>query len=60
MPDYSETYVHRIGWAGLSGIALYFCDSEERGNLKDISRLIKTNIPIIEEHPFKSNAGSKV
>ncbi len=34
MPDVPETYVHRIGRtarAGASGIALSFCDHEERG-----------------------------
>lgn len=58
IPDMSETYIHRIGRtgrAGLGGTALSFCDSEERSYLRDINRLIKTTIPVIEDHPFKSN-----
>ncbi|RPI68621.1 MAG: DEAD/DEAH box helicase [Ignavibacteriales bacterium] len=58
MPDYSENYIHRIGRtgrAGLGGTALSFCDSEERYYLREINRLIKTPIPVIEDHPFKSS-----
>jgi ATP-dependent RNA helicase RhlE len=58
MPDFSETYIHRIGRtgrAGLGGIALSFCDAGERSNLNDINRLIKTPIPVIDDHPFKSS-----
>ncbi len=57
IPDFSETYIHRIGRtgrAGLSGTALSFCDSEERYYLKEINKLIKTPIPVIEDHPFQS------
>jgi ATP-dependent RNA helicase RhlE len=57
MPDFSETYVHRIGRtgrAGLSGTALSFCDTEERYYLKEINKLIKTPITVIDDHPFKS------
>ncbi|HKI79964.1 MAG TPA: DEAD/DEAH box helicase [Ignavibacteriaceae bacterium] len=57
IPEVSETYIHRIGRtgrAGLGGTALSFCDSEERSYLRDINRMIKTNIPVIEDHPFKS------
>ena len=57
IPDYSELYIHRIGRtgrAGLGGTALSFCDAEERSYLRDINRLIKTPIPVIEDHPFKS------
>ncbi len=56
LPDMSETYIHRIGRtgrAGLGGTALSFCDGEERSYLRDINRLIKTTIPVIEDHPFK-------
>lgn len=56
IPNISETYVHRIGRtgrAGLSGIALSFCDPEERAFLKDINKLILTSIPVIEDHPFQ-------
>ena len=49
-----ETYVHRIGRtarAGASGIALSFVDRDERGFLKDIQRLLKTTLPVKEDHP---------
>ena len=57
LPNVAETYVHRIGRtgrAGLSGIALSFCDVEEREYLRDINKLITQNIPVIEDHPFPS------
>lgn len=55
IPNIPETYVHRIGRtgrAGLSGVALSFCDAEERVYIKEISRLINRHIPVIENHPF--------
>ncbi len=58
MPDFSENYIHRIGRtgrAGLGGTALSFCDSEERYYLREINKLIKTPIPVIEDHPYKSD-----
>jgi len=57
LPNVAETYVHRIGRtgrAGLSGIALSFCDVEEREYLRDINKLITQNIPVVEDHPFPS------
>jgi len=56
LPNIPETYVHRIGRTGRaseSGIAVSFCDSEERAYLKDIQKLIGQQIPVIEDHPFK-------
>jgi ATP-dependent RNA helicase RhlE len=56
LPNIPETYVHRIGRtgrAGASGIALSFCDADERPFLRDIMKLIAVDIPIIEEHPYK-------
>lgn len=55
LPDVPETYVHRIGRtgrAGASGIAIAFCDAEEKVNLKDIQKLIGIQIPIVTEHPY--------
>ncbi|HEU4719267.1 MAG TPA: DEAD/DEAH box helicase [Bacteroidia bacterium] len=60
IPNVPETYVHRIGRtgrAGASGIAISFCDGEERAYLRDITKLIGKQIPSVEEHPFK-NAGA--
>lgn len=50
-----ETYVHRIGRtarAGAEGIALSFCDWEEKSYVKDVEKLIKQSIPVIAGHPF--------
>ncbi len=55
MPEESGTYIHRIGRtgrAGLSGVALSFCDNEEKHLLKSINKLINIPIPVIKEHPF--------
>jgi ATP-dependent RNA helicase RhlE len=55
LPNIPETYVHRIGRtgrAGASGIALSFCDVEEKPYLSDIQKLISQRIPVIAEHPF--------
>ncbi|MGB5237668.1 MAG: DEAD/DEAH box helicase [Flavobacteriaceae bacterium] len=55
LPNVSETYVHRIGRTGrasASGIALSFCDIEERPYLRDIEKLIKQEVPRMPEHPF--------
>ncbi len=57
LPNEPETYVHRIGRtarAGASGIAFSFCDVEERAFLRDIERLIKLHVPVVEDHPFLS------
>ena len=55
LPNVPETYVHRIGRtgrAGNTGIAISFCDAEERDELKDIQKLIGKNIPVVAEHPY--------
>jgi ATP-dependent RNA helicase RhlE len=48
LPDEAETYIHRIGRtarAGLEGVAVSFCDEEERGTLRAIEKL--TGSPLI-------------
>ena len=58
LPNVPETYVHRIGRtgrAGASGKAISFCDSEERGLLADIQKLIGKSIPVMKDHPFESS-----
>jgi ATP-dependent RNA helicase RhlE len=55
LPDEPESYVHRIGRtarAGASGVALSFCDREERDNLRAIERLTRTKVRVVENHPF--------
>ncbi|MBU1099103.1 MAG: DEAD/DEAH box helicase [Bacteroidetes bacterium] len=63
IPNIPETYVHRIGRtgrAGLGGVAISFCDGEERAFLKDINKLIAIPIPLIEDHPYVSDAAAIV
>jgi ATP-dependent RNA helicase RhlE len=55
LPNIPETYVHRIGRtgrAGAGGIAISFCDIEERPYLKDIEKLIGIKIPVTKDHPY--------
>jgi ATP-dependent RNA helicase RhlE len=55
LPNIPETYVHRIGRTGrarASGVALSFCDGEERAFLRDIQKLIGQKIPVVEDHPY--------
>lgn len=55
LPNVPETYVHRIGRTGraaASGVAISFCNGEEKPYLKDIQKLIKQQIPVIDDHPF--------
>jgi len=63
LPNISETYVHRIGRTGrakASGIAISFCNLEEKAFLKDIQKLINQQIPVIEEHPFLLDENEEV
>ncbi len=59
LPDDCESYVHRIGRTGrasASGVALSLCDSEERGLLLRIERLMRRSIPVRSDHPFVQTA----
>ncbi|GAB6167932.1 DEAD/DEAH box helicase [Clostridium carnis] len=56
LPDVPETYVHRIGRtgrAGHNGVAISFCDNEERKDLKAIEKVIGKNIPIMDNVEFE-------
>ena len=57
IPEVPETYVHRIGRtarAGAAGMALSFCEAEERGDLRAIEKLTRQQIPVVEGHPYES------
>jgi ATP-dependent RNA helicase RhlE len=57
LPNDPESYVHRIGRtarAGAAGIAISFCDLEERAYLKDIEKTIRQSVPVFEDHPYHS------
>ncbi len=55
LPNISETYVHRIGRtgrAGREGISYSFCDAIEKEYLRDIEKLIKKKLTLIDGHDF--------
>ncbi len=55
LPNVPETYVHRIGRtgrAGATGIAVSFCDIDEREYLEDIERLLGRHLERVEDHPY--------
>ena len=61
LPNVPESYVHRIGRtarAGRSGVAISFCDAEERAFLRDIEALIKRRIPVVADHPWHPGASA--
>jgi ATP-dependent RNA helicase RhlE len=56
LPNEPESYVHRIGRtarAGADGTAFSFCAADERNFLRDIERLIKQEIEVMD-HNFHS------
>ncbi len=57
VPEVPETYVHRIGRtarAGASGMAMTFVDTEERPDWRNIIKLTRQDIPVVEGHPYQS------
>lgn len=63
LPNIPETYVHRIGRtgrAGASGMAISFCDTEEREYLRDIQKLIALQIPHVAGHLFESENNAPI
>ena len=61
LPNVPETYVHRIGRtarAGASGIAISLCDAPEREYLRDIERLIRQRIPVVDARTLIDKARS--
>ena len=61
MPIDAETYVHRIGRtarAGASGVALSFCDRDERGVLRAIERRTQIQLEVVRDLPeFAPSSG---
>ena len=55
IPNESETYVHRIGRcgrAGENGISISICEPEENEYIRDIEKLIKKKIEVVQDNPF--------
>jgi len=54
LPNIPESYVHRVGRtarAGARGVALSFCDPTERAFLRDIEKLTRRPLKVIDQHP---------
>ncbi len=63
LPNEPESYVHRIGRtgrAGAGGEAISFCDAKERTYLRDIERLIRRAVPVVEDHPYRAATDAPV
>jgi ATP-dependent RNA helicase RhlE len=61
VPEVPETYVHRIGRtarAGAAGMALSFCEAAERVDWRNIEKLTRQEIPVVEGHPYESTVPS--
>jgi len=55
IPNIAETYVHRIGRsgrAGEEGTAISLCEPEENNYIKDIEKLINSQIIQLSDNPF--------
>ncbi len=62
LPNEPESYVHRIGRtarAGAQGVALSFCAPDERPYLRDIEKLIKSEIASKGERPLMEHIPQK-
>ena len=76
LPNEPESYIHRIGRtarAGAAGIAIAFCDPSENEYLRDIERLTRIPLTVVQgvqgpdapkptrdyakKHPFQSKGG---
>jgi ATP-dependent RNA helicase RhlE len=56
LPNVPENYVHRIGRtarAGKDGAAIAFCAPDEMGELKDIQKVMKLEIPVASGHAWE-------
>ena len=56
IPNEPETYVHRIGRCGRLeklGVSISLCEPEENMYIKNIEKLIKQKIEVIQDNPFK-------
>jgi ATP-dependent RNA helicase RhlE len=59
LPNVPESYVHRIGRtarAGAEGIAISLCDGSERPYLRDIEKLTRQALKVVEDHRFPATS----
>lgn len=58
LPQRPETFIHRIGRTGradMSGVAISFCNVDEEFLIGDIQALLKKQISVVTDHPFRSD-----
>ncbi len=63
LPNESENYVHRVGRtarAGSDGTAYSFCAADERASLRDIEKLTKIKIEVMEHQYHSEQAKNAV
>jgi ATP-dependent RNA helicase RhlE len=63
LPEVPESYVHRIGRtarASASGTALSLCGAEEQKLLRNIEKLTRRAIAVVEDHPYRTVPGQVV
>ncbi|MEX2617681.1 MAG: DEAD/DEAH box helicase [Alphaproteobacteria bacterium] len=63
LPNEPESYVHRIGRtarAGASGIAVSFCDQEERPYLRAIEQLTGGRLTVVNGHAYGAENTAEV
>ncbi len=57
LPNITDSYVHRIGRtarAGRDGVAISFCDIDERAYLSDIEKAIRIEVEVVKDHAYRS------
>ncbi len=57
LPQDPEKYVHRIGRTGRgahSGKSISFATPDQRGDVRDIEKIIKTQLPVVKHPDFQS------
>ena len=62
LPNEPESYVHRVGRtarAGAAGIAIAFCDPAENGYLRDIERLTRSSLTVVQGERGADQAPAK-
>ncbi len=62
LPNVPDNYVHRIGRtarAGNDGAAIAFCAPDEMGELRDIQKVMKADIPVAGGRPWEGAPEAK-
>jgi ATP-dependent RNA helicase RhlE len=63
LPEVAEAYVHRIGRtarAGAAGTAISLCDGAERALLRNIEKLVRLQLPMLDRRGVPPTAARRV